>query len=239
MATMGIPYRTLRFSSPPGAPLSYRFTLAAGEYQVKLKFLEPNKTASGLRQFGVQLQGSTVAAMDLYAAVGMLKPWDITYRAVTTDQGLLMIDLVPSIGNAVISAIQIDTVEGPPPAAATCERTLGNGVDALRGDFVYPLQACVNNTTSQTLPIIGVQCRADAPAVLGLMVADATGQLQNVAEPFFCPPEGATGVVNPGAVYKPGQVLWFVVRVVGQNPPPGEPGYGNSRQVLVTALLGH
>jgi len=116
MAAQDIPYRNLRYSNPPGTSLSYTFQLPPGSYSIVLKFLEPNKTAAGQRVFAVSINGAPVLSnLDLFAvSSGALKPYDDAFPVVTAS-GAIRIDLAPSVGNAVLSGIQIDGVAAPPP----------------------------------------------------------------------------------------------------------------------------
>lgn len=222
MATMAVPYRTLRYSSPVGAPVSYRIHLPSAEYSVTLKFTEPNKTAAGTRQFTLQLQGSAVAALDLVAAIGTMKPWDLTYRAVVNNDGLLMIDLVPSIGNAVISGIQVDTVD--PPAVSTskestCELRLGEGFGPGLVPGVYHYVGCENMGLNPAA-ILRIRCRADNNGgTLDVMVRGPNGLQSILPAAIPCIDDGTTQTAISGAQYPAGEALHWMVRV-NDVPPP-------------------
>ena len=128
LAGLPIPYRTLRYSSPPGAPISYTLALIPGSYTVVLKFIEPNATAAGARVFtaavasGTQpavgsagqivtssVSGAALPNLDLFAVAGTLGPYDVTIPITVTTGGLVVI-LTPTHGNAVLSGIQVDEV---------------------------------------------------------------------------------------------------------------------------------
>ncbi len=113
MASQPIPYQTLCYSSGTSA-FSRTFTVPAGAYAVTLKWLEPNKTASGQRTFSASINGAPVAiGLDVYAAAGgSLKPYDRTFQ-VQAPGGFIVVTLAGQIGNALLSAIQIDTAAAP------------------------------------------------------------------------------------------------------------------------------
>jgi hypothetical protein len=127
MATLPVPYKTLRYSAyPAGSPVSYTIPMSPGIYTVTLKFLEPNKTAIGQRVFSVAVNGALhiasldLSSLDLFAvAPGALTPYSESFPVVITGP-LLLIVLTASQGNAVISGIQIDddTVPPVPPTYA-------------------------------------------------------------------------------------------------------------------------
>jgi hypothetical protein len=119
MPAQQFPYNNLRFSNPPGSPFSYSIfvnpPLTAGQYIVTLKFSEPTVTAAGKRRFSVAINGvQVIKDLDLFAAAGLLKPYDLTFPV--TANGVILIVLTPTspTDKAVISGIQLDS---PPPIA--------------------------------------------------------------------------------------------------------------------------
>jgi len=127
MAAQPVPYRSLRY----GAAFSYTLPLAAGAYSITLKFLEPNKTGGGQRVFTVSVNSSqAIAGLDLYSVAGGLKPYDRTFAA--TSNGQIRLDFSATAGNAVLSAIQVDSIPEvvPPSNGITCESgTLAVGAE--------------------------------------------------------------------------------------------------------------
>jgi hypothetical protein len=115
LASQPIPYRSLCYSFGTSS-FSRTLTVPAGNYSVTLKMLEPNKTAAGQRVFGATINGVPVlSGLDLFAmAPAALKPYDRTYQ-VMAPAGVIQITLTASLGNAVLSAIQIDDVPFVPP----------------------------------------------------------------------------------------------------------------------------
>jgi hypothetical protein len=117
MAALAPPYNTLRYSAyPAGAPFSYVIatlppTTTAGHYTVTLRFVEPNKTAVGQRVFSVSANGTPlVTNLDLFAVApipGALTPYTVSFPVVITGSSLQLV-FTPSVGNAVISGIQVD-----------------------------------------------------------------------------------------------------------------------------------
>ncbi len=132
MASQPIPYQTLCYSSGTTA-FSRTFTLPAGNYTVTLKWLEPNKTAAGQRIFSASINGAPVAiGLDLFAASGgALKPYDRTFP-ISAPGGFIVITLTGQTGNALLSAIQIDTAASDTSAPITCDSdTIKVGVDLI------------------------------------------------------------------------------------------------------------
>ena len=109
LAGQPVPYRSLRYSAPPGASFSYVIPVSPGVYKVTLLWVEPNKTAAGQRLFDVRLNGAVSASgIDLFVlAGGALKPYTRTFD-VSVLAGAIQITLTPTTGNAVLSAIQVD-----------------------------------------------------------------------------------------------------------------------------------
>ena len=102
------PYKNLRFATS----FTYNFPVAIGNYEVTLKFIEPNQTSAGKRVFNVFINDTQViAGLDLADKVGLLIPYDVKLNLGTALPNL-KIDLKGLIGkgNAVISGIQIDSV---------------------------------------------------------------------------------------------------------------------------------
>lgn len=118
LAALDLPYRALRYSAPTGSAFSYAIPLpsVAADYTLTLYFQEPNKAARGLRVFDVLVNGAVVkSGLDLYAETGAaLKPYALAVP-LSAIAGALAVKLVPVAGmNAVLSGIQLDSVEKPP-----------------------------------------------------------------------------------------------------------------------------
>ena len=110
-----LPYSSLCFSDPAGAIVALTVTPPSTVGTVTLKFIEPSKTAAGQRRFSVAINGvQVVTNLDLFAAAGMLKPYDVTFPFSGSP---IVITLTPTtaIDKAVISGIQVDTVDPPGP----------------------------------------------------------------------------------------------------------------------------
>ena len=125
MAALDGPYRSLRYSA---SKITYTIPLDNGTYRIRLSFLE-NRTASSVPPVGAGQRRFTVTAaglpltqaspviptsLDLYATAGSLHPLLIT-ADVVVDSGQLVIDITPELGNAVISGIEIDSLNDPGP----------------------------------------------------------------------------------------------------------------------------
>ncbi len=183
------PYNNLRFSNPPGSPFSYSITvntpLTAGSHVVTLKFIEPNVTAVGKRRFSVSINGvQVVSNLDLFATVGLLKPYDLTFPV--TASGVISVVLTPTTATdkAVISGIQIDDVAVSPPsslpvpiflvglesAPPACPTTFGPGLSfffatdtqhlfwcTASGDSIWHTVGDVRNATSLMPPLLALE----------------------------------------------------------------------------------
>lgn len=110
LASQPGPYQALCYSSG-SVPFSRTFTVAPGNYSVTLKWLDPNKTAAGQRIFGAAINGVPVAVgLDVFAAAGgALKAYDQTFP-VSAPGGFIQVTLSGTVGNALLSAVQIDSV---------------------------------------------------------------------------------------------------------------------------------
>lgn len=219
-------------SNQAGLPMSMRFApsltytlrVAAGQYQVTLDFLEPNKTRAGERVFSVALNGNVIApSLDLYGVAGLLVPYQIS-ATVTAGAGGLQVRLVGAMGNAVISRIQVDSVDVPPPAAggSWCEGGVGDGTGVLFSVFgaLPPIHwfGCYN-TSGGPLGIASVRCATDGTQVnvVDVMVADSAGKLQSIlTAPITCTSLPAPPVIVPaiaGVRYADNEPLHIFVRV--------------------------
>ena len=122
MATLPVPYNTLRYSNPAGSPFSYSIPVKPGNYNVTLKFVEPNKTAIAQRVFNlaisIPINGATVnqEALDLFAvAPGALVPYDLSFPIiVASGMAGIQVSVAATTGNAVLSGIQVDDDTVPP-----------------------------------------------------------------------------------------------------------------------------
>jgi hypothetical protein len=224
MASMAIPYRTLRYTNPAGSGLSYTFQLPPGyvSYSLTLKFVEPNKTGSGQRIFSVFLNGAAALPnLDLFAvAPGALKPYDATFP-IPGASGQVRIDLPAVTGNAVISAIQIDGTPAPPPVS---EYVCGDGLAAYWGGSLFPsvydIRSC-ENMSDHARQALRVRCRADgAGGMLDVMALNSsTGQLQSLlAAPIPCT-DPATEVAGQPGMAPMGQDVHWMIRVNDTSDP--------------------
>jgi len=137
MGAQPIPYQTLCYSSGT-TPFSRTFTVPAGAYSVTLKFLEPNKTAAGQRLFNASINGAPVAiGLDVFAAAsGALRPYDRTFQ-VQAPGGFIQVTLAGTLGNALLSAVQIDTA-APPDAGA--QISCKSGIVKVGADIIAAAQ---------------------------------------------------------------------------------------------------
>ena len=92
------------------AMTAYKFTVANGTYQVRLRFAEFSVTTVGARAMTITIEGSTVeSALDIYATAGKAVALDRTYTVNVTD-GLLEVGFARATGatqDPIISAIEV------------------------------------------------------------------------------------------------------------------------------------
>jgi hypothetical protein len=85
----------------------YAFDVPPGTYEVTLKFAEIYAWRSGQRIFGVTLEGAPVISnLDIFAAVGAGKAYDLTFTVTVTD-GRLNVGFVSVTNQPKINAIRV------------------------------------------------------------------------------------------------------------------------------------
>jgi hypothetical protein len=210
----------MRSSSPAGAPFSYSFSLAPGKYTVTLLLLEPRfDQTAGLRVLNVAINGAAVVTgLDLFAEVGALKPYSVSFP-VTITAGLKL-DFSATLGNALVSGIQVDSVSTPISGLdrPVCEFVWGGGWQLSSG--AYSILGC-EDLDGAPFRIVRVTCRCDVPGqIVDVLARDANGEWQTLlTEPVSCTLERTEAVVLPGASYS--DVLLVVLRVV--DPTEAQP----------------
>jgi enterochelin esterase-like enzyme len=98
-------YETERYSMG-----SYKFTVPNGKYTVRLHFAETFEgiEGPGQRVFSVTVPGQPVLKdLDIFKAVGFLKPLVKEYKGVPVENGQLVIGFTPNIENPQICGIEI------------------------------------------------------------------------------------------------------------------------------------
>lgn len=236
MAALAPPYNTLRYSAyPAGSPFSYVIatlppTTTAVHYTVTLRFVEPNKTAAGQRVFSITANGTPlVTNLDLFAVApvpGALTPYTVSFPVVITGSSLQLV-FTPSVGNAVVSGIQVDSMDAPPPPASSslnsCQTGIGLGGSSpstlsppvpipsppLAG--TYQKAFCLNDGgTPRT--VTSIRCYADNTVPPGASTLDvASGQtgVSFLSAPVICSPSWASGALGQTVVLQAGDWLNF------------------------------
>ena len=129
-----VPYSNLAFSDPPGAVMALTVTPPTTNGTVTLKFIEPSKTAAGQRRFSVSINGTQVVKdLDLYAAVGLLHPYDLTFPFSSSPVAIVLTP-TSATDKAVLSGIQVDAIAPAPPAQPPPSG--GATYSAQLGDFM-------------------------------------------------------------------------------------------------------
>ncbi len=130
LSSQPVPYQSMCYSVGT-ASFSRTFNVPAGNYTVKFKFLEPNKTASGQRLFGASINGvPVISGLDLFAAAGVLKPYDLAFNT-TAVNGSIQIIFTTALWKSVISAIQIDSLPTVPPDKISACTGSGTTIDPV------------------------------------------------------------------------------------------------------------
>ncbi|MCX6925712.1 MAG: hypothetical protein NT154_21245, partial [Verrucomicrobia bacterium] len=167
--------------------------------------------------FTVTINGTPVLQrLDLVATAGLLKPYDKTFPVVATS-GQIQVVFTGNVGNAVISGIQVDSVDtqAPPTLAFACEGgwVADGGVDGIGGIFpaTYAMHTCENMSASP-YRILRARCRSNvAGPTFDVLAPDAANVYKSVlAAPMACAPEGVNTTVLPNSSYAAGHVLKFV-----------------------------
>ena len=105
----GALYRDERYGN-----FSYVIPLAAGSYDLTLKFVESTHSARNQRVFSLWVEGRlSLKDLDIYAVGGKNTAFDITFT-VTVSDGVLNLDFLPSAGDAQVSAILVSKASGSP-----------------------------------------------------------------------------------------------------------------------------
>jgi subtilisin family serine protease len=89
-------------------PTEYRFTVPNGTYQVQLMFAELKRVKVGARVFDVNVEGTSIANVDIVRDVG-LNAADVYTRTVTVSDGVLNVIFTPHAGSQapVVNALWV------------------------------------------------------------------------------------------------------------------------------------
>lgn len=85
---------------------SYTIPLVNGSYKVLFYLMEPNKTGTGQRRFTITINGQVSPVFDLFQLAGLRQQYKYSMGAFVGN-GVLRIDFRATVGNAVVSAIEI------------------------------------------------------------------------------------------------------------------------------------
>ena len=106
-------------SERSGSSFRYSFASAPnGSYRVKLHFSEMGATAAGARLFHVAIEGTRVlASFDVFAAAGgKLRATTRTFDVAVADGNGLQIDFAGAKNNALVNAIEVESIGSSAPA---------------------------------------------------------------------------------------------------------------------------
>jgi hypothetical protein len=86
----------------------YRFAVPNGRYAVTLQFVEGEVKQKGRRVFDILIQGRKAAEnVDIFAAAGLLKAYDLTFRDIPVSDGRLVIDFADRIHYPAVAGIVV------------------------------------------------------------------------------------------------------------------------------------
>ena len=94
-----------------GATFGFAFELPDGDYDVVLHFAELEASLVGERVFDVLLEGAlAIDNLDLISVAGAATPWNTVPLRTTVTGGVLDLDLIASVGEASLAAIEITSM---------------------------------------------------------------------------------------------------------------------------------
>ena len=104
---LAAPYLNLRYQTS----FSYTLQVSPGFYNLMLEFIEPNKTGPNQRLFNVSVNGlAALSSFDVFqASGGALVPLSRTFPVMTTN-GAIQIQFTGTLGNAIISGIELNAL---------------------------------------------------------------------------------------------------------------------------------
>ncbi len=115
MSSLDLPYRALRYGA-----FTYNVPTSPGKFTVTLSFLENRTAASvppiapGQRKIAVAINGTVVIeGLDIFALAGSVTPYSVVVPVTST--GPLVIAIAGSGLTGLLSGIQVDSVDAPPP----------------------------------------------------------------------------------------------------------------------------
>jgi hypothetical protein len=204
-ATMGAGiWQTLRYAPQ----FSYDIPVPNGFYNVKLDLSEPNKTGPSQRIFTITANGIQSDPIDIFKQTGAINVQMSTTLLVMVGSGHLRLNFQATLGNAVVSAIEV-TPSGPGAPCPDPATIQGTGIYAQETD-------AKGNPTGNCLPLIPI------PGTIAQ--AEGTWQVQGSYQqiPPPCPigiqcPPGVTWKVGkiyqvfavPASTFAAAQVQWF------------------------------
>jgi hypothetical protein len=90
-----------------GPSFNYDIPLPNGIYTIRFDLLEPNQNGVGLRVFTITMNGSQSGPIDIFQLAGGIKKQTSLYFMPVVSTGVLHILFQASVGNAVVSAIEV------------------------------------------------------------------------------------------------------------------------------------
>lgn len=187
-------YQTERSGS-----FSYAIPVPQGRYRVQLHFAEIYFTSPGKRIFSVKAEGNlAVADLDIVSRAGAFTAMQVPLDVEVAD-GVLNLEFVPSVENAKLSALEVNSLRaGPPPVLEA--RPLPSarvGPAPLQATLEAVLAESLSSGSLATLPA-GFECawsQTGGPTVATLLTPGTLRTAVNFQTPglyrFRC---GGTGI---------------------------------------------
>lgn len=92
-------------------PVKYRFDVPDGDYEIELRFVEPEFKNAGKRVFDIKFNQRTfMGNTDLVIEAGYLQSYARKVRTIASGREGLLIELIPRAGSPVLSGIRVKRV---------------------------------------------------------------------------------------------------------------------------------
>jgi chitinase len=136
----------------------YKFDVASGTYQVKLKMVEDWATAAGQRRFDIRAEGTLVlSGFDIFAACGALTACDRSFTTTVTDGQLnLQFTMNGGAGYATVSAVEITGTTGGTTtttgSTSTSSSTTSSSTTSSTSTSTSSTSSTSTSTTTTTTP---------------------------------------------------------------------------------------
>jgi hypothetical protein len=149
---------------------------------------------------------AALTGLDVFAQVGALKPYTASFPVIVTKT--LLIDFSATVGNAVVSGIQVDSADAPAFSSLnSCQSGVGLGGDPpLTGTFS---KAYCYNDGGAARAIVAIRCYSDNAGASTLDVASGQTGASFLTAPVICSPSWTSGTLAQSVSLPAGDWLNF------------------------------